>query len=83
MERMSPDSQLPLHQPSSEAPDIELVQAERAIDPDTRDTLMLDLGKLTLNELVRLNTGILGPSLQRVAENVDDEAVAGFSQGLA
>lgn len=85
MERMPPDSLLPFNKPGAEAPDIEQpagVAQEQAIGPDAaRDTLMLDLGKVTLEQLVNLD--ILGPSLGRIEENVDSDAVAGFSQGLA
>ena len=84
MERISSDSLL-LDEPGSEVPGIErpvdVAQTEQA---DTvQGTRMIDLGRLTLDELMELDTGILGPSLQQVAGNIDDGPVAGFSQGLA
>lgn len=89
MESISPHSLPLLNDPEAKAraarpPEAEPTeQAEQRTPALNRETVLVDLSRLSIHQLMAVNEGILAPSIQRISDKSGEDAVAGFSQGLA
>jgi FXSXX-COOH protein len=51
--------------------------------PADKETVLVDVSDIPLDDLLRNSESPLLESLRRIEEESDSEAIAGFSQGLA
>ena len=51
--------------------------------PADKETVLVDVSGLPLNDLLQSTESPLMESLRRLADESDDDAIAGFSQGIS